>query len=197
MASDPPMPRPLRIFSAGLSHHVYQRGHNRTAIFGSDSDYRRFLWQTQASMADYGVDVHAFALMTTHYHFVVTPQAKESLPDAMRDLLGEYTSYFNRKYTRSGTLWNDRYCSKLIDDERYWLNCVRYVEANPVEAGIVASPESYRWTSYRVHAVGEPNEWLVLHPLYLRLGKTPNERQVAYRALWTSDPVPDWYPPGV
>ena len=191
------MPRRPRIFAAGMSHHVYQRGHNRTEIFAVDIDYHRFLLQARESMADYGVDVHAFALMRNHYHFVVTPQTKESLPDAMRDLLGEYTSYFNRKYSRSGTLWNGRYRAKAIEDERYWLNCLRYVEANPVEAGIVKTPESYRWTSYRVHAAGEPSDWLVLHPLYLCLGKTPIDRQTAYRALWKSDSLPDWCPPEV
>jgi putative transposase len=191
------MPRPPRVFIAGVSHHVYQRGHNRSDIFAGDSDYRRFLWQARKSMTNCGVDTHAFALMRNHYHFVVTPRTKDSLPDAMQDLLGEYTTYFNRKYGRSGTLWNDRYRAKSIEDERYWLNCLRYVEANPVEAGIVTTPESYRWTSYRVHAAGEPSGWLVLHPLYLRLGKTPTERQIAYRALWSSNPVPDWCPPGV
>ena len=191
------MSRPLRIVIAGASHHVYQRGHNRSDIFACDGDYRRFLWQARKSMTNNGVDAHAFTLMTNHYHFVVTPQTKDALPDAMKDLLGEYTSYFNRKYSRSGTLWNDRYGAKPIEEERYWLNCLRYVEANPVEAGIVTAPEQYRWTSYRVHAAGEPSEWLVLHPLYLRLGKTPLQRQTAYRALWSSDPLPDWCPPGV
>jgi hypothetical protein len=105
----------------------------------------------------------------------------------------EYTKYFNRRYSRSGTLWNGRYRSKTIDDERYWLNCVRYVEANPVEAKIVETPESYEWTSYRVHAAGEVSDWLVPHHLYLRLGQTPDERQMAYRALWERDPVPDWW----
>jgi len=190
------MPRPPRIVIAGESHHVYQRGHNRSDIFAGDSDYRRFLRLARKSMSNNGVDVHAFTLMSNHYHFVLTPQTKDSLPDAMKDLLGEYTSYFNRKYGRSGTLWNDRYRAKPIEDERYWLNCLRYVEANPVEAGIVSAPENYRWTSYRIHAAGEPSRWLVLHPLYLGLGKTPFERQTAYRALWSSDPVPDWCPPG-
>jgi putative transposase len=187
------MPRPPRIFIAGMSHHVYQRGHNQASIFACDHDYRRFLGHARESMVEYGVDVHAFTLMTNHYHFVATPQARSSLPSAMQQLLGEYTKYFNRQYSRSGTLWNGRYRAKPIEDERYWLNCVRYVEANPVEAKIVATPERYPWTSYRVHAAGEFSDWLVPHFLYLRLGKTPQERQMAYRSLWEADPVPDWW----
>jgi putative transposase len=187
------VPRRPRIFIDGMSQHVYQRGHNKVSIFASDCDYRRFLALARASMVDSGVDVHAFTLMKNHYHFVATPQTPSSLPDAMQHLLSEYTKYFNRRYGRSGTLWNGRYRSKTIDNERYWLNCVRYVEANPVEAKIVETPETYQWTSYRVHAAGEVSDWLVPHHLYLRLGKTPDERQMAYRALWERDPVPDWW----
>jgi putative transposase len=188
------MARRLRTVIPGLSHHVYQRGHNACSIFACDQDYRRFLSQARESMADYGVDAHAFTLMTNHYHFVVTPETKSALSDAMQDLLSEYTKYFNRKYGRSGTLWNSRFKAKPIEDERYWLNCLRYVEANPVEAKIVTTPDRYPWSSYRVHATGEPSEWLVLHHVYLSLGKTPLERQLAYRALWDSEPVPDWCP---
>jgi REP-associated tyrosine transposase len=187
------MARRLRTVIPGLSHHVYQRGHNACAIFACDEDYRRFLSQARESMTDHGVDAHAFTLMTNHYHFVLTPETKPALSEAMQDLLSEYTKYFNRKYDRSGTLWNSRFCAKPIEDERYWLNCLRYVEANPVEAKIVATPEHYPWSSYRVHATGEPSGWLVLHHVYLSLGKTPLERQLAYRALWDADPVPDWW----
>lgn len=186
------MPRHGRIVLAGLSHHVYQRGHNRGGVFSSDNDYQRFLRLAQEAAAAYAVQFHGFSLMTNHYHFVVTPETKKSLSCAMRDLLGEYSSYFNRTYARSGTLWNGRFQAKPIEDERYWLTCLRYVEANPVEAGIVAAPRDYPWSSYRVHAEGAPADWLCLHELYLRLGKTPTERQIAYRALWESQRVADW-----
>lgn len=130
--------------------------------------------------------------MTTHYHLVVTGQKEASLSSAMQDLLSDYTSYFNRTYSRRGTLWNDRFRAKPIDDERYLLNCLRYVEANPMEAGMVTRPEEYLWTSYRVHATGEPSTWLRLHHVYLSLGRTAAERQAAYRSPWQSQPVPDW-----
>jgi len=186
------MPRPPRIVIPGLSHHVYQRGHNRSPIFRSESDYLRFLWDARDTLCAHGIDAHGFALMTNHYHFVLTPPTKESLSLAMGALVGEYTKYFNRTYERTGTLWGGRFQAKPIEDERYWLHCLRYVESNPVEAKLVAAPEHYQWTSYRVHADGEPNDWLVPHHVYLALGKTPAERQRAYKALWQSDSVPDW-----
>ena len=187
------MARRPRLVIDGLSHHVYQRGHNGKSVFACDRDRQRFLWQTREAMADFGIAVHGFSLMTNHYHFVVTPPDKRSLSDAMSSLLSQYTMSFNRAHGRSGTLWNGRFNAKPIEDERYWLNCLRYVEANPVEAGIVASPGEYRWTSYRIHAAGEPSAWLRFHDVYLSLGKDPAERQAAYRALWQSDPIPDWF----
>lgn len=132
--------------------------------------------------------------MTNHYHFVVTPPTKDSLSLAMGILVGEYTKYFNRSYERTGTLWGSRFQAKPIEDERYWLNCLRYVEANPVEAKLVSAPGQYRWSSYRFHAEGESSDWLVPHRLYLSLGKNAAERQEAYRALWQLQPVPDWCP---
>ena len=176
-----------RVFVPCLSVHVFQRGHNRAPIFAADDDYEQFLRLAREATARNGVDVHGFGFMTNHYHLVATPQRESSLPRAIQALAGKYTRYYNKRYGRTGTLWGGRYQTRHIEDERYWLTCLRYVEANPVEAKIVVSPEDYRWTSYRVHALGEPSDWLVPHDLYLRLGATPVERQRAYRAYWVSD----------
>jgi REP-associated tyrosine transposase len=178
------MPRSPRVFVAGLSHHVYQRGHNRARIFDDPADYERFLWLARESACEHGVDIHGYGLMTNHYHLVVTPRRGTSLANAMHDLNGAYSKYYNHRYDRSGTLWAGRYRAPLIEDERRWLTCLRYVEANPVKAKIVSRPEDYRWTSYHVHAWGVWSEWLVPHPLYLQLGATPAQRQATYRALW-------------
>jgi putative transposase len=129
------------------------------------------------------VDVHAFVLMTTHFHLLVTPQYERALARFMQRVNGQYARYFNRQHGRIGTLWNGRYRGIHIWDERYLLTCLRYIEQNPVRAQIVLRPELYPWSSYRVHAAGEPCDWLVLHDCYLRLGPTPAARQTAYRAI--------------
>jgi putative transposase len=177
------MPRQRRVYVPEFSLHVHHRGINCAAIVGSDRDYERLLLLIARAVARHGVRVHAFAIMKTHYHMVVTPFAEGTLAKAMQEIGIRYTLYFNRQYGRIGTIWNDRYSAHLIDTEFYWYNCVRYVELNPLAAHIVAEPEAYRWTSYRVHAWGEVSDWLVPHPLYAALGPTAEARQAAYRRM--------------
>jgi putative transposase len=121
--------------------------------------------------------------MSTHTHFQLTPRTAEGTSEAMKELGAAYVVHFNRKYQRVGTLWTGRYKAKPIKDERYWLTCLRYIELNPVRAGLVMLPEQYQWSSYRVHALGEPTDWLVSHPILDALGANPAERQAAYRAI--------------
>ena len=121
--------------------------------------------------------------MTTHYHVIVTPSRERALSTAMQAIGGAHTRYFNAKYGRMGPLWNERYGATLLDDERYWYTCLRYVDLNPFSAGIVTAPEDAQWSSYRNHALGQPCDWLTPHPLYFRLGSTPALRQEAYRAI--------------
>ena len=134
-----------------------------------------------AATAD--VSVHGFTLMDNHYHLIVTPSADLSLPAMMKQVGEEYVRYFNRKYDRIGTLWTGRYRGLGIGDDKYWLTCLRYVEQNAWRARMVSVPEAYEWCSYRIHAFGEASDWLELHPVYLALGKTPEDRQRAYRAI--------------
>jgi putative transposase len=163
--------------------HVMQRGNNRGPIFADDQDREVFLTYLRKGTATRGVAVHAFALMGTHYHLLATPESAEALPRAVQHFGGRYVQYFNRRHARTGTLWDGRYRAKLLDDERYLFTCLRYIEYNPVSAGIVKSPEAYRWSSYRVHGCGSFCPWLVPHRLYVSLGATGQERQAAYRAI--------------
>jgi len=151
--------------------------------FSEDADYERFLTMFKWAMRRYAVSVHNYVVMNNHYHAMVTPGDALALPRAMKELGVRYVQYFNKKYERIGTLWTGRYRGICIEDERYWLTCLRYIEQNPVRAGIVEAAEEYRWSSYRVHAFGERQDWLTPHPVYLALGRTPQERQTAYRAL--------------
>jgi putative transposase len=175
-----PMARP---FEPGVSLHVIRRGINGTEVFLDDWDRRTFLRFTECASTDNDVAVHGFVLMDTHYHFLVTPAHKQALSGAMKALGEDYVRYFNRRYKRIGTLWNGRCRAIPITDERYWFTCLRYIEQNPLRARMVSAPDAYRWSSCRAHMLGEPIEWLVDHPLYVGLGRTVEERQIAYRAL--------------
>lgn len=121
--------------------------------------------------------------MTTHIHLMVTPESADALPFAMKLVGDKYVRYFNRRYERTGTLFEGRYRSLPIDSDPYWFTCMRYVEWNPVRARLVSSPEAYRWSSYRWHAFGEPDPLVSPHSLYLGLGDTPAMRQQAWRTM--------------
>ena len=177
------MSRRSLLYVPDLSVHVYPRGINGGAIVRDEEDNEHLLRAIIKAAREQGVEINALTLMTTHYHLIATPTAKGALAKVMQKIGGRHTRYFNRKYGRCGTLWNERYGGVLLDDERYWYTCLRYVELNAFRAHIVDAPERWRWTSYRFHAFGESCDWLTPHPLYIRLGKTAKARQEAYRAL--------------
>jgi putative transposase len=177
------MARRPRIYVPDLSVHVFPRGINGGAILRDEDDHEHLMRVIIRAAERYGVDINAHALMTTHYHLIVTPTEDGALARTMRAVGIRHTRYFNRKYGRTGTIWNERYGAALLKDERYWYNCLRYVELNPFRAHMVAAPGDSRWSSYRFHALGEPCDWLTPHPLYMRLGSTAKVRQDAYRAM--------------
>jgi REP-associated tyrosine transposase len=176
------MGRQSRIFAPGISVHVIQRGNNRMAVFQMTADYEVFLALLRRA-GDDRVDLHGFAVMTTHYHLIMTPQRPLALSKMMKLLDERYARYFNRAYGRTGTLWNGRYRCFPIDNDNYWLTCLRYIEQNAVRAGIVRTPEEYRWSSYSFHALGSGPQWLTEHHVYRALGATPEKRQEIYRGL--------------
>jgi putative transposase len=177
------MPRRHRVFIEGTSHHVIQRGNNRIDIFRSPSDYKVFLSFVREAALRYRIDVHAYVLMTNHVHLMVTPATATALPRAMQAFGRRYVPYFNERYKRSGSLFEGRYRSLVIDEDSYWVTCMRYVELNPVRAGLVDRPETYRWSSYRSHATGTPDAVLTDHYMYTRLGDTAGERCRSWRAI--------------
>jgi putative transposase len=160
-----------------------QRGNNRMPIFQSDTDYQVFIALLRRSIRQQPVALHAYVLMPNHFHLLVTPETADALARLMKALDGTYVLYYNRQHQRIGTLWNGRYRGILIEDERYWLTCLRYIEQNPVRAGIVRQPDGYRWSSYQAHAFGHWPDFLTAHALYQGLGCTAVERQLAYRHL--------------
>lgn len=177
------MARLSRISPVDIPVHLIQRGNNRQLCFDADADYVAYLgWLT-----DYAkrccVDIHAWVLMSNHVHLLCTPRIEGALSRMMQSMGRSYVRYFNRQYERSGTLWEGRYKSCLIQEDRYLLEVYRYIELNPVRAGLVAEAGDYRWSSYQVNACGQASALCTPHPAYLALGADDNERQQQYRAL--------------
>jgi putative transposase len=178
------MPRRPRIHLDAVPLHIVQRGHNRQPCFFAEEDYHTYLhWLNEALHKEHCA-LHAYALMTNHVHLLLTPQDAGAVPNLIIALGRRYVQYINTTYRRTGTLWDSRYKSSLIQSETYLLACQRYIELNPVRADMVADPAHYRWTSYRSNALGQTSAILTPHPLYQTLGSTNEEKQSAYRALF-------------
>jgi putative transposase len=152
-------------------------------MFRCPADHEVFLYCVRDALAKFPVHLHAYVLMKNHVHFLATPASPHALPGVMQAVGRRYVRYFNDRYQRTGTLFEGRYKSLMVDDERYWFTCMRYIELNPVRAGIVAAPAAYRWSSYKRHAGGMPDMVLTPHPLYLALGATSSERERSWRVL--------------
>ena len=177
------MARLPRLTVPGYPHHVIQRGNNRQAIFSSSADYQTLLALLDENARKFGVSLHAYVLMTNHFHLLATPSTKDGLPQMMQAVGRRYVRHFNDSYGRSGTLWEGRYKSTLIQTERYLLACMAYMDLNPVRAGMVVSPRDYPWSSYG-HYCGQRIDKLVSpHALCWALGNTPFAREAAYAEL--------------
>jgi putative transposase len=178
------MARHARIVIAGYPLHVIVRGIDRGAIFFCEQDQHTFLELLGVVAAAEKVSVHAYVLMTNHVHLLVTPLTEQGAGRLMKGLGFRYVQSVNRAYGRTGTLFEGRFRSCLIDSERYLLACQRYIELNPVRAGLVGDPGAYRWSSYRAHALGAPDRVLTPHALYLGLARSDEARRAAYRELF-------------
>jgi len=181
------MPRRKRNYLSNMPYHLVQRGNNRQYCFVDCADFRSYLelWRTKSRW--YGVNVHAFCLMSNHIHFIVSSSDPEAISCTMKVVGSRYAYYFNKRYGRTGTLWEGRHRSSLIDSDNYLLTCYRYVESNPVRARIVGMPQDYEWSSYAMNASGE-YAWLTPHETYLGLGRDDPARASAYRALFQTLP---------
>lgn len=178
------MPRRARLALPGVPLHLIQRGNNRQACFFTDEDYRFYLdWLAEHAVKT-GCHVHAYVLMTNHVHLLVSADHAEASGALMKALGQRYVQYVNRVYRRSGTLWEGRFRSCPIQEEAYLLACQRYIELNPVRAGMVEHPGEYRWSSYRANGQGEGNAMIRPHSFYAALGLDAASRQAAYRELF-------------
>ena len=174
------MARLPRLTLPGYPHHIIQRGNNRQPIFAANADYQVLLDLLDENARKFEVAIHAYVLMTNHFHLLATPQTADGLPQMMQAVGRRYVRYFNDRQKRSGTLWEGRYRSTLIQTDRYLLACMAYIDLNPVRAGLVAQARDYPWSSH-AHYIGQHLDKLVTpHPLYWELGNTPFAREAAY-----------------
>jgi len=178
------MARKPRICPAGYAQHIVQRGHNRCACFAGEDDYTAYAHWLAEGAKKYDISIHAWVLMTNHTHLLVTPSNDNTVSLMMQYLGRHYVRRFNYVYNRSGTLWEGRYKSSLVDNDRYVLACYRYIERNPVRANMVASPEEYRWSSYHSNARGVDSAMLTPHPSYERLAISKQARLRTYSQLF-------------
>jgi putative transposase len=181
------MARLPRLTAPGLAHHLIQRGNNRQAIFADDIDRSLYLRELADLAQAFRLAIHAYVLMPNHVHLLVTPPERETLGRVMQALGRRYVRRFNDRHQRTGTLWEGRYRSTLVETDRYLLACMRYIDMNPVRAGLVAEPTLFRWSSH-AHYVGlRPNPLVTEHAAYWALGNTPFDRQLAYRRLFETE----------
>lgn len=177
------MARLPRLILPGHPHHIVLRGNNRQAIFHSDLDREHLLATLKDVATQYRVAVHAFVLMDNHLHLLATPPTAEALSRMMQSLGRRYVGWFNARHGRSGTLWEGRFRAGAVEGERHLLACMRYIELNPVRAGLVAEAGDWPWSSARDH-LGQARSGLITeHEMYWSLGNTPFEREHAYREL--------------
>lgn len=171
------MPRQPRFCPPGMPQHLIQRGNNRQVCFNLDEDMAAYAHWLHDYAVRHRVAIHAWVFMTNHVHLLVTPETTDGLSRLMQSLGRHYVRHYNQRYRRSGTLWEGRFKSCLVQTEDYLLQCYRYIELNPVRAGMVNDPAEYPWSSYRCNALGVESRLLTLHDEYLKLGREPVERQ--------------------
>lgn len=177
------MARLPRLVLPQQPHHIIQRGNDRQLIFRAPEDYQRFLVWLKESAREFKVAIHAYVLMPNHLHLLASPSTTEGLAQMMQRIGRYYVPWYNAKYERTGSLFQGRFKTALIDSEKYFMLCSRYIELNPVRAGLGADPLDYPWSSYAHHAGARPDSVITDHALYWALGNTPFQREAAYIEL--------------
>lgn len=185
------MPRQPRFFVPGMPQHAIVRGIDRKAVFFSSDDYSLYIESLKRSSQEYDCTVHAYALMSNHVHLLLTPGSKQALPQFFQAMGRYYVQELNRRLDRVGALWQGRYRTSLVQDDLYLLTCYRYIELNPVRAGIVSSPNEYPYSSYGFNALGKKDELVTPHQLYTSLHDDPEIRLIIYRGFFRDEIGPE------
>lgn len=184
------MSRPPRPDLPGIPQHIVQRGNNRLPCFLDDDDRRFYLAYLRRGLETHGCALHAYVLMDNHVHLLLTPSQPRAVSRLIQTFGSRYTARFNERHGRTGTLWEGRYRACLVDSDAYLLACHRYIETNPVRAGMVATADGFPWSSHRANAWGTADPLLTPHPDVLALAEGAEARYRAYRSLFvTAVPV--------
>ena len=178
------MPRKPRFFLPDVPCHVVQRGKNRSPVFFESSDYYFYLDKLREALIKYNVALHSYVLMTNHIHLLMTAKDKTSISLLMQYVGRFYVPYINHKYQFSGSIWEGRFKSNLIESERYLLACMRYIEENPVRAKMVSKPEEYLFSSFHSNAEGQKNILISEHEVFMRLSDDKDKRHLFYSQLF-------------
>jgi putative transposase len=181
------MPRVRRYQLTDIPQHVVQRGNNRQQTFFREEDYRRYLRWLGDAAAREGCEIHAYVLMSNHVHLLMTPRRPMAIGRVMQSVGRRYVRHVNDHYGRTGTLWEGRHRASLVSTGMYLLSCYRYIELNPIRAGMVSDPSEYPWSSYRRNAGLKPDDLLTEHGEYTALGATVGARAIAYRELFRTE----------
>ena len=185
------MPRSPRLDVPHLPQHLVVRGNNRTDLFHEDWERTVFLNYVAEALERASCALHAYVLMSNHVHLLATGGDCGSLSSFVHVVGTRFARFINRKRGRTGTLFEGRFRSSLVSDERYLLSCMRYIEMNPVRAGLARHPGEYGWSSYAQNASGLPAGLLTPHSTYVAIAADPPERGAAYRALFETEMAPE------
>ena len=177
------MARLPRLSFPGLPHHVIQRGHNGQPVFLRPADYQLMLELLLEYARKFEVAVHGYVLLPNHFHLLLTPQAATGLPHMLQALGRRYVRYFNDVQGRTGTLWDGRYRSTVLQPEMYLLPCMASMDLNPVRAGLAATAVDWPWSSHAHYIGRQIDRLLTPHAQFWGLGNTPFAREAAYAEL--------------
>ena len=176
------MPRPPRISLEGLVYHIINRGNNRQDVFKDEEDFSTYLKTLKKFKERYFFKLYAYCLMSNYVHLIIEPTKPNTLSKIIQSVTLSHIRLYHAKYKSSGHLWQGRFKNAIIQTDEYLLECIKYIELNPVRANMVVKPEDYRWSSFRFHGFGENEDKLLdIDPMYLSLANTDKERQKAYR----------------
>ena len=183
------MPRLACPEEAHATLHVIQRGRGRRACFSCARDCTAYLEALRGGCRRQGCAIHAYALMGNHVHLLFTSVRAGGPARLMPDVAARYALYLSGEHGHEEPVWDERYDASPVHARRYLLACMRYIEENPVHAGLAASPGGWRWSSYRANALGADDPLLSPHAHYCSLGRSPAERRSAYAALFAAAPA--------
>ncbi|OIN98251.1 transposase [Candidatus Desantisbacteria bacterium CG_4_10_14_0_8_um_filter_48_22] len=185
------MPRYARRALANVTYHIIHRGNNKQVIFFCDDDFQYFLRLIKIAKTEYEMNLYSYVLMNNHVHFLLEPLVKEHLAKFIKSIAQKYAQYVNKKYKRTGTLWEGRFRSSPVSMDNYLLACSRYIEMNPARAGITRLPGDYKWSSYNGKIGFKADPLLDFDSWFLSLGSNEDERQKKYEK-WFKESIPDF-----